>query len=238
MADRGSGLSGPRGPVVVVVGADTWAGAELAAGLDGLGVTVGSLDVAALDGRHEFTAALGAVAQRLGRPDGVVVASVGTPPTPSGAVAELEPDAWTARVELPLHRTLICFHGTLGILRAEGGSMVLLVPTLSLVGAAGFGPWAAVTEGQRALAKATARAWGCHAISVNCVAVPAVLLAPSTGGDRGGFSLHRPGQPPPSFGPPQMRVEVSGVVRSLLSPAWRPVTGATVAVDGGVWMTP
>ncbi|HVA03700.1 MAG TPA: SDR family oxidoreductase [Acidimicrobiales bacterium] len=238
MADRGSVLSGPRGPAVAVVGADTRAGAELAAGLDELGAAVGRLDVAALDGRAEFAAALDASAERLGGLDGVVVASVGTPPTLSGAVAELEPDAWTARVEIPLHRTLVCFHGALGALRAVGGSMVLLVPTLSLVGAAGYGPWAAVTEGQRALAKAAARAWGSHAITVNCVAVPGALLTPANDGDRGGFGLHRPGQPPPAFGRPQMRVEVSGVVHSLLSPAWRPVTGATVAVDGGVWMTP
>ena len=72
-------------------------------------------------GAHEFAAALDAVAERLGRLDGVVVASVGTEPTLSGAVAELEPDAWTARVELPLHRTLVCFQGALGALRADGG---------------------------------------------------------------------------------------------------------------------
>ena len=58
---------------------------------------------------------------------------------------------------------------------------MLLVPTLSLVGAAGYGPWAAVTEGQRALAKAAARAWGSRAVTVNCVAVPGpLLMAPTT----------------------------------------------------------
>ena len=117
--------------------------------------------------------------------------------------------------------------------------MVLVVPTLSLVGAAGFGPWSAVTEGQRALAKAAARAWGALAITVNCVAVPAALLTtPPTDGDDPEFPLHRPGQPPHALGRPQLRAEVSGVVAALVSPAWRAVTGSTVAVDGGVWMTP
>jgi NAD(P)-dependent dehydrogenase (short-subunit alcohol dehydrogenase family) len=229
----------PAGPAVAVVGADTWAGTELAAGLDDLGASVGRLDVASLRGRDGFGAALERVARQLGRLDGVVVASVGIEPTLAGAVADLDGDAWKARVELPLHRTLVCFQGVLGTLRAGGGSMVLLVPTLSLVGAAGFGPWAAVTEGQRALAKAAARAWGRHAVTVNCVAVPAALLAtPPTDEARQAYPLHRPGQPPPALDRPDMRAEVAAVVQTLLSPAWRPVTGATVAVDGGVWMTP
>jgi NAD(P)-dependent dehydrogenase (short-subunit alcohol dehydrogenase family) len=235
------------GPAVAVVGADTWAGTEVAAGLDDLGASVGRLDVATLQGRDGFGAALERVAQQLGRLDGVVVASVGIEPTQAGAVADLDGDAWNARVEVPLHRTLVCFHGVLGTLRAGGGSMVLLVPTLSLVGAAGFGPWAAVTEGQRALAKAAARAWGRHAVTVNCVAVPAALLAtpptdddrrPPTDAARQAYPLHRPGQPPAALDRPDMRAEVAAVVQTFLSPAWRPVTGATVAVDGGVWMTP
>ncbi len=52
------------------------------------------------------------------------------------------------------------FKGHVAPWATTGGCLVLLVPTLSLVGAAGYGPWAAVTEGQRALAKAAARAWG------------------------------------------------------------------------------
>jgi 3-oxoacyl-[acyl-carrier protein] reductase len=232
---------------VAVVGADTWAGAELAGGLDDLGASVGRLDIATLEGREKFSAALQRVAGQLGSLDGVVMASVGIEPTRPGAVADLDGHAWKVRVELPLHRTLVCFQGALAALRAGGGSIVLLVPTLSLVGAAGFGPWAAVTEGQRALAKAAARAWGRHAVTVNCVAVPAALLTtppteddrmPTTDASRPEFPLHRPGQPPPAFDRPDMRAEVAAVVQTLLSRAWRPVTGATVAVDGGVWMTP
>jgi NAD(P)-dependent dehydrogenase (short-subunit alcohol dehydrogenase family) len=178
------------------------------------------------------------------------------------AVADLDPDAWRARVELPLHRTLVCFQGAGRALGEDGGCLVLLVPTLSLVGAAGYGPWTAVTEGQRALAKAAARAWGSRAVTVNCVAVPGpLLMAPSApvsstevssttvsstvrdGPPTDPTARHesgpdRPGQPKSALGQPDMRAEVAAVVHSLLSPAWRAVTGATVAVDGGVWMTP
>jgi NAD(P)-dependent dehydrogenase (short-subunit alcohol dehydrogenase family) len=106
---------------------------------------------------------------------------------------------------------------------------------LSLVGAAGFGPWSAVTEGQRALAKAAARAWGGRTVTVNCVAVPATLLAPGWDHDA---PPDRPGQPAPALEPPDLRGDVASVVRTLLSPSWRSVTGATVGVDGGVWMAP
>jgi NAD(P)-dependent dehydrogenase (short-subunit alcohol dehydrogenase family) len=227
-----------RSPAVVVVGGETSAGVALAAGLGDLGAAVVPIDAATLDERSGFRAALEGSVQRLGALDGVVIASVGVEPTRRGAVADLAPDAWTARVEVPLHRTLVCFQGVLDVLRGPGGTMVLLVPTLSLVGAAGFGPWAAVTEGQRALAKAAARVWGGSRVTVNCVAVPATSLTSSSSGDGDDTPPDRPGQPAPALEHPDMRVDVAPVVRTFFSPAWRSVTGATVAVDGGVWMTP
>ena len=231
--------------VAVVAAAEGNAGTELAAGLGVRGATVTAVSDSTLGGRADFGAALDAVARRHGAIDAVVVASVGTGPTRRGDVAGLDGDAWRQRVEIPLHRTLVCFQGAFDALRAAGGTMVLLVPTLSLVGAAGFGPWAAVTEGQRALAKAAARAWGASRITVNCVAVPAALLDPadvvSAASEDAGATrapVDRPGQPAPALAPPDVRSDVAPVVHALLSPAWRAVTGATVAVDGGVWMTP
>jgi len=232
-------LSAPRGRTVAVVGGDTAAGVELAAGLEDLGTSVAPLGVSCLDSRDEFGGALEAVVRRRGPLDGVVLASVGDDPAMRAAVADLDADGWRARVELPLHRTLVCFQGVFDSLRRDGGTLVLLVPTLSLVGAAGFGPWAAVTEGQRALAKAAARAWGRRAVTVNCVAVPAALLAPILAmGEDDDTQPDRPGQPAPALAPPDLRGDVSPVVQTLLSSAWRSVTGATVGVDGGVWMTP
>ncbi|HEY5025007.1 MAG TPA: SDR family oxidoreductase [Acidimicrobiales bacterium] len=225
-----------RAPTVAVVGADTGAGAALASGLEDRGASVARLPVSALEGRARFGAALQEVVPRLGALEGLVVASVGTEPTRGAAVADLDSDTWSAMVERPLQRTLVCFQGAFDVLRQAGGTMVLVVPTLSLVGAAGFGPWAAVTEGQRALARAAARAWGSRAVTVHCVAVPASLLTAAPTED--GPYPDRPGQPAPALHRPDMGADVSSVVHSLLSPAWRSVTGATVAVDGGVWMTP
>jgi hypothetical protein len=231
-------VSAARGTTIAVVGADTAAGAELAAGLEDLGASVARLDASTLRERHEFRGELEETVTRLGALDGVVIASVGDVPATPAAVADLDEAAWRARVEIPLHRMLVCFQGVFAALRGAGGTVVVVVPTLSLVGAAGFGPWAAVTEGQRSLAKAAARAWGQFAITVHCVAVPAALLTTAPTIAPNDVDLDRPGQPAPALVRPGLRAEVAAVVQSLLSPTWRSVTGVTVAVDGGVWMTP
>jgi NAD(P)-dependent dehydrogenase (short-subunit alcohol dehydrogenase family) len=114
----------------------------------------------------------------------------------------------------------------------NGGSLVVVIPTLALVGASDFVPWAVVAEGQRSLAKAAARAWGHEGITVNCLAVPGALLSDDAAPDR-------PGQPPPALRRlPRREGDVALVLLSLVSGGWRAVTGATIAVDGGVWMTP
>jgi 3-oxoacyl-[acyl-carrier protein] reductase len=177
----------------------------------------------------------------------VILASVGPAATDHGELTALDPIQWAERVEIPLHRTLACFQGSYRRLRGRGGCLVVLVPTLSLVGAAGLVPWAAVAEAQRALAKSAGRAWGREGISVNCVAIPAALLlsrpplpeaAGGDGPDRATGS-DRPGLPPPSLErAPSWESDVAPVLVSLTASGWTGVTGATIAVDGGVWMTP
>jgi NAD(P)-dependent dehydrogenase (short-subunit alcohol dehydrogenase family) len=225
-------------PAVVVVGGDSGAGAELARGLEDLGASVATLGADTWEGRDEVRGVLDQARRRLSGLDGVVIASVGPASAVRALLADVDAGTWTERVERPLHRTLACFQAAFGCLGATGGSVVVLVPTLSLTGAAGFVPWAAVTEGQRALAKAAARAWGTSAVTVNCVAVPAELLVTETRDREVATPFERAGLPVTALERPDMRADVAPVVHALLSAAWRPVTGATVAVDGGVWMTP
>ncbi|HEY5252683.1 MAG TPA: SDR family oxidoreductase [Acidimicrobiales bacterium] len=219
--------------MIVVLGEET---AEndpaglLCAGLCAVGETavVGLLASTA----DAVTEVLADAENRSGPVTAVVLVSAGSA-TGHGDLADLQPEQWRQRVERPLQRTMACFQATHRRLRADGGSLVLLLPSLALVGAAGLVPWATVAEGQRSLAKAAARAWGAEGIRVNAVAVPAGLLAPSADG------RDRPGQPPAALGDtPDLEGQVAGVVVSLLSRPWAGVTGATIAVDGGVWMTP
>jgi NAD(P)-dependent dehydrogenase (short-subunit alcohol dehydrogenase family) len=223
----------------VVVGGHAGAGEELVTGLEDLGATVEAIDAEELGGRAQARRLFDDAAQHLGRLDAVVMASVGAAATRGGALAELDAETWMSRVEVPLHRTLLCFQAARRCLREAGGTLILLVPSLSLTGTAGFVPWAAVTEGQRALAKAAARAWGDDAITVNCVAmVGATLRSGPPHSDRIDVVMERPGLPSPALASPDVRTDVAGVVLALISPTWRAVTGATIAVDGGVWMAP
>jgi 3-oxoacyl-[acyl-carrier protein] reductase len=176
-----------------------------------------------------------------GRRRRVVLASAGMTASQPGELATLDQEQWRDRVERPLQRTVACFQGAHRHLRGPGGSLVVLVPTLALVGASGFAPWAAVAEGQRSLAKSAARVWGADRVTVNCVAVAAAVLVPSVRAEvsGGGAGPDRPGQPAPALAhAPGSWADVAPVVLSLLSDAWAAVTGVTVAVDGGVWMTP
>jgi NAD(P)-dependent dehydrogenase (short-subunit alcohol dehydrogenase family) len=229
--------------MIVVLGdaSDTDATTALASGLVELGetATVRRLGTTALE-----VASVLAEAEEVSDPvRAVVLASAGRDATLSGAVADLDPQQWRLRVEVPLERTLACFQGTHRHLRAGGGSFVVLVPTLALVGAAGLVPWSVVAEGQRSLAKSAARVWGRDGITVNCVAVAGALLASSAAGAQGARSSDppspdRPGQPAAALSKAADLRDVASVVATLVSDRWSAVTGATVSVDGGVWMTP
>jgi NAD(P)-dependent dehydrogenase (short-subunit alcohol dehydrogenase family) len=211
----------------------------LGAGLRALGETVvlaphgapgtlGSLGTAA-----DYVADVVATAEKTsGQLAAAVLVSTGPALSHAGPLAGLVPEQWRQRVEEPLQQTTAFFQGAHRRLRIDGGYLVVVVPSLSLVGAAGFVPWAVVAEGQRSLAKAAARAWGRQGITVNCLSVPAALLGNEAAPDR-------PGQPEPALRPaPDLQGAVASVLASLVSGRWRAVTGATIAVDGGVWMTP
>jgi NAD(P)-dependent dehydrogenase (short-subunit alcohol dehydrogenase family) len=178
--------------------------------------------------------------------EAVVLTSAGVSSRERGDLSHLSAGQWRARVERPLERTLACFQGAHRHLVPRGGALVVLVPTLALVGAAGYTPWATVAEGQRSLAKSAARVWGRQRITVNCVAVPGALLVSSVRGGEpvvetvgAGPGIDRPGQPPAALDDdPELAGAVAAVVSSLVSAGWAGVTGATIAVDGGVWMTP
>jgi NAD(P)-dependent dehydrogenase (short-subunit alcohol dehydrogenase family) len=192
--------------------------------------------------------------ERIGRVDAVVDVpspGLGAVPTP---LAELDEDGWVVRAETPLRRARYRLQGAYRHLRGQGGRIVVVLPSLSMTGASGLVPWVSVSEGHRALAKAAARAWGTEGITVNCLAVPADVLAAGAAAssepssfdgpaeDRARSpvpSLDRPGLPAPALGrSPEIRTEVAAAAATLLVEGFRFVTGATVAVDGGVWMTP
>ena len=122
---------------------------------------------------------------------------------------------------------------SLALLQAVHGivsRVVFVTPTLSMSGAELLTPLTAAVEGQRLLAKSAARQWGADGITVNCVA-PAPSLV---GAEVGGMAL----SPPALGGAGDPATDLAPVVAFLCSEASHFVTGATIGVDGGVWMAP
>ncbi|WP_181008322.1 SDR family oxidoreductase [Sphingomonas montanisoli] len=200
--------------------------AELSAGLEASGARVAVIDPGATD---DVSAALGA----LGKVDALVWAWVDPRSGRPTKIHKMSAEDWAAIAEAPLHHILAFFKAGYDALRERGGAVILLEPSLAMTGAAGLVAWAAAAEGQRSIAKAVARKWGALGITVNSLAVPGALLADEQEAD-----LERPGLPAMSLASPDLRNDIAPLVASLLTPAWRSVTGTTISADGGRWMTP
>ena len=122
--------------------------------------------------------AIAKAADQIGEVRAVVdIANPGLAASPK-ALSDVDEAGWDERVTGPLAYALHRLQGSYRSLRTAGGRVVVVLPTLSMSGAAGMVPWTTVSEGQRALAKVAARAWGAEGITVNCLGVPAHLLAP------------------------------------------------------------
>jgi NAD(P)-dependent dehydrogenase (short-subunit alcohol dehydrogenase family) len=171
-------------------------------------------------------AVAGADVRRLDHPDELegpvdalvldVLAPEAREPRP---LADVDDARWGRVWEGTMRTTVAWFQAVFPGMRDAGrGRIVVVTPTVSMSGAAGLAPLCAVVEAQRVLAKSTARQWGRHGITVNCLATPtpggAQALAPAA----------------------LAGVDVGAVLRFLLSDDAGSLTGATLCVDGGVWM--
>jgi 3-oxoacyl-[acyl-carrier protein] reductase len=145
-------------------------------------------------------------------------------------IAEMNESTWDARGEALLRDALRCVQAGFRVMRERGGRIVLVTPTVGIVGADGLAPYAMAMEGLRTLAKAAARQWGSAGITVNCV-------APSL--DVFGIAQDVGGPVPLALGRvPDARHDVASVIAGLLGDAGSSVTGTTIVVDGGVVMAP
>ena len=121
-------------------------------------------------------------------------------------------------------------------LKASGrGRFIILSSAQALHGGAMNPVYAAVKNAQRGLAKALAREWGPHGITVNAIAPAAETDATKVYFERnpqiraqilGTIALRRMGE---------MREDIGGAVVALCSDLMRFVTGQIIPVDGGAY---
>jgi NAD(P)-dependent dehydrogenase (short-subunit alcohol dehydrogenase family) len=226
-----------RAAIVAVSGLTV--GSELARGLEAAGARVALIEDGQTGGftsRGAVEAAFAAAAARIGPSDLVVHAAATPGLRRPGKIAAME-EADFHCGDKALRATLYVFQAAHAQMASCGGAIVVLGPAMSLVGAREFVPLVTASEGQRSLVKTAARQWGRLGITVNWVAVANERYAPELEGK--GPEVPELGPPPCALGRrPELAGGIACVLAFLGSGSGRSITGASINLDGGDWMTP
>lgn len=203
------------------------------AGLVDQGHRVSSVDIGSGLSEDEADAAFARAASELGGLDLVLCAPFEAAAWRPRALAELTDSDWQRGVEAPLDLTRWLTRAVIRPLTDRRGTLVFIVPTVGLVGGAGYSVDACASEGIRGWAKSLAKQWGEHKVRVHCVAIALQHLS--------GDSTHAPERlvqlVPPALGSVgDARAELAPVFAMLSAPALGFVTGSTLVVDGGLYM--
>lgn len=218
--------------VIVVTGADQPVVRGIGVGLAAAGAVVAPVAWDAIESRAAAEAAFADVADGHGRVDGVLHAAIHPIAYERVAMADVDDARWDAVWEQTLRRAIFVLQAGYAHLRGRGGAFVVVTPVLGMAGAAELAPCAAALEGVRVLAKSAARQWGEYGIRVNCLAPAPEHVSAGIGS--GALAL----SPPALGGPGDPTVDLAPIAAWLFGPAARFLTGATLPVDGGVWMAP
>ena len=149
-------------------------------------------------------------------------------------LTELSADDWYRMADEPLEAAIRLARNVHADLAASAGVMVFLVPLMASAGGEGFAPMATAAEGARILSKSLAKTWGDDGIRVHAITLDpsAFLDAADAAGMAEANSLHDP----PLGRVPDLRTEVARIVAALTGDDFAALTGASLVVDGGLWM--
>jgi NAD(P)-dependent dehydrogenase (short-subunit alcohol dehydrogenase family) len=238
-ASRDSEELPPNGLVVYVAVSGLSLGDEIARGLEAQGarvVLITDREAGNFQSREAVSAAFAKAQAQAGTPDLVVHAAAPAALRQPAALARMDLSEFHA-ADAALRATLYTFQAAHGQMAQGGGAIVVVGPSLSLVGARLLVPLCTATEGQRSLVKSAARQWGRLGITVNWVGTANAIYADELAGQ--GPEVPELGPPPCALGSaPALASGVAPVLAFLGSRAGRNVTGASINLDGGDWMTP
>ena len=222
----------------------------VARGLSARGATVATIgrESGAFDSEASVNAALAGADASLGGIDQVVHAWVPDALLVDAELMTIDEDAWAAGCERGLEAAWWVARQAIPPLVRSKGSLVFLVPTIGMAGAAGFTMLATVAEGIRVLAKGCGRQLGAEGVTVNTIADHAELIprrrntiatAPHlwVGAEDAAVLTRSTTLSTPAFGGPgDAATDIAPIVAMLASPDAHFLTAATLATDGGTWM--
>ncbi|CAM8642370.1 FabG Dehydrogenases with different specificities (related to short-chain alcohol dehydrogenases) [Acidimicrobiia bacterium] len=229
--------------VTVVIGADRGIGRAIFDGLrnavsdDGTSdVVVGLGDEIDFADPSAVAASFAEIATR-GTINRVVFCFIDESAFTPAPIIEMDEAAWDAAGERSLRAALITFQEVHRNI-ADGGRVVLVLPTVGAVGVADLVPLCSAVEGVRVMAKAVARRWGARSITVNTIEVElsAFILGDEPVGDRVLPAVATLGASALPAG--SATQDVVGLIDMLSTDAGGALTGALLVADRGTVMQP
>ena len=205
----------------------------LVGGLEELGVDALALECG-FGSEADVAAAIAAADVRLHGIDQIVHAWLAPGVVTPHRFMDVDEDEWAAGCEQSLAAAWWLARASAEPLRASAGSLVFVVPTVGMAGAADFTMLAAVAEGVRVLAKGCGRQWGVDGVTVNTIATaPHHWLEPDTADAlTRAISLSTP-----AFGTPgDAADDLAPLIALLDDPDAHFLTANTLVADGGTWM--
>ncbi len=166
--------------------------------------------------------------------DLVVHARYPAPARRRSALVDLSDEDWYRMADEPLEAAVRLARSAHADLAATSGTMVFLVPLMASAGGDGFAPMATAAEGIRIMAKSLAKTWGHDGIRVHALTLdPSAFLAEA---DAAGMAEANSLHDPPLGRVPDLAAEVAPIVDALAGDDFASLVGASLVVDGGLWM--
>ena len=169
--------------------------------------------------------------------DRVVLAVIDPSAVRALPICSLSESEWDQTAEYPMRAAFVALQQVHSVI-ADGGRVILILPTVVATGVSGLVPLCSAVEAIRVMAKAVARRWGARSITVNAIEVElsAFLL-----GDDDPDGVELPAVPvlgQPSLPPCSAIDDVLGLVDMLATPEAGAITGALLVADRGTVMQP